>query len=163
MPGGHPEAWPHIKPIFQSIAAKADGEPCCDWVSSTRRQVSNYPLTGAHRLGRMVQGTTSRWCTMVSSTETCRYGDVWVWGMGNVKVSVWDTKVWECAVWVWDGGNVLFRETHTCGCWTTGVRWSYNMPAYTNQPRVHHTLAYPPLYTVCMCVCAMYLGCVYKL
>ncbi|XP_054159464.1 6-phosphogluconate dehydrogenase, decarboxylating-like [Oppia nitens] len=32
MPGGHSEAWPHIKPIFQKIAAKADGEPCCDWV-----------------------------------------------------------------------------------------------------------------------------------
>lgn len=32
MPGGNPEAWPHIKEIFQSIAAKADGEPCCDWV-----------------------------------------------------------------------------------------------------------------------------------
>ncbi|KAJ1918139.1 phosphogluconate dehydrogenase (decarboxylating) gnd1 [Mycoemilia scoparia] len=32
MPGGNPEAWPHLKPIFQAIAAKADGEPCCDWV-----------------------------------------------------------------------------------------------------------------------------------
>jgi 6-phosphogluconate dehydrogenase len=33
MPGGSPEAWPHVKPIFQSIAAKvADGSPCCDWV-----------------------------------------------------------------------------------------------------------------------------------
>ncbi|KAK2711586.1 6-phosphogluconate dehydrogenase, decarboxylating-like isoform X1 [Artemia franciscana] len=32
MPGGNPDAWPHIKNIFQSIAAKADGEPCCDWV-----------------------------------------------------------------------------------------------------------------------------------
>lgn len=33
MPGGHPAAWPHLKPIFQSIAAKAeDGSPCCDWV-----------------------------------------------------------------------------------------------------------------------------------
>jgi len=32
MPGGHSEAWPHIKEIFQKIAAKADGEPCCDWV-----------------------------------------------------------------------------------------------------------------------------------
>jgi 6-phosphogluconate dehydrogenase len=33
MPGGNPEAWPHVKPIFQSIAAKvADGTPCCDWV-----------------------------------------------------------------------------------------------------------------------------------
>ncbi|KAH7722284.1 hypothetical protein AAVH_10141 [Aphelenchoides avenae] len=32
MPGGAPEAWPHIQPIFQSISAKADGEACCDWV-----------------------------------------------------------------------------------------------------------------------------------
>ncbi|MEJ2754055.1 MAG: decarboxylating NADP(+)-dependent phosphogluconate dehydrogenase, partial [Chloroflexota bacterium] len=33
MPGGAPEAWPHVKPIFQAIAAKvADGTPCCDWV-----------------------------------------------------------------------------------------------------------------------------------
>ncbi|MFH4983248.1 hypothetical protein AB6A40_009957 [Gnathostoma spinigerum] len=32
MPGGAPEAWPHIREIFQSIAAKADNEPCCDWV-----------------------------------------------------------------------------------------------------------------------------------
>lgn len=32
MPGGNEAAWPHIKEIFQSIAAKSDGEPCCDWV-----------------------------------------------------------------------------------------------------------------------------------
>jgi 6-phosphogluconate dehydrogenase len=33
MPGGSPAAWPHIKPIFQSICAKTDdGSPCCDWV-----------------------------------------------------------------------------------------------------------------------------------
>ena len=33
MPGGSPAAWPHIKPIFQSVAAKVDGGvPCCDWV-----------------------------------------------------------------------------------------------------------------------------------
>jgi 6-phosphogluconate dehydrogenase len=37
MPGGSPAAWPHVKPIFQAIAAKVkrpDGreEPCCDWV-----------------------------------------------------------------------------------------------------------------------------------
>lgn len=33
MSGGSPEAWPHVKPIFQSIAAKVeDGSPCCDWV-----------------------------------------------------------------------------------------------------------------------------------
>lgn len=32
MPGGNIEGWPAVKPIFQSIAAKSDGEPCCDWV-----------------------------------------------------------------------------------------------------------------------------------
>jgi len=33
MPGGNADAWPHVKPIFQAIAAKTDeGEPCCDWV-----------------------------------------------------------------------------------------------------------------------------------
>jgi 6-phosphogluconate dehydrogenase len=37
MPGGSAQAWPHIKPIFQAIAAKVkrpDGgeDACCDWV-----------------------------------------------------------------------------------------------------------------------------------
>lgn len=33
MPGGSPAAWPFVKDIFQSIAAKVeDGTPCCDWV-----------------------------------------------------------------------------------------------------------------------------------
>ena len=33
MPGGSPDAWPHVKEIFQAIAAKVDdGTPCCDWV-----------------------------------------------------------------------------------------------------------------------------------
>ena len=33
MPGGNPAAWPHVKEIFQAIAAKVeDGTPCCDWV-----------------------------------------------------------------------------------------------------------------------------------
>ncbi|MFQ5603015.1 MAG: decarboxylating NADP(+)-dependent phosphogluconate dehydrogenase [bacterium] len=35
MPGGSEEAWPHVKPIFQAIAAKVDdGTPCCEWVGS---------------------------------------------------------------------------------------------------------------------------------
>ena len=35
MPGGSAKAWPHVKEIFQSIAAKVDGDvPCCDWVGS---------------------------------------------------------------------------------------------------------------------------------
>ena len=33
MPGGSPQAWPHVKEIFQAVAAKVeDGSPCCDWV-----------------------------------------------------------------------------------------------------------------------------------
>lgn len=33
MPGGSPAAWPYVKEIFQSVAAKVDnGVPCCDWV-----------------------------------------------------------------------------------------------------------------------------------
>lgn len=33
MPGGSPAAWPHVKDIFQAIAAKVkEGSPCCDWV-----------------------------------------------------------------------------------------------------------------------------------
>jgi len=37
MPGGSPSAWPHVKPIFQAVAARVkrpDGgeDPCCDWV-----------------------------------------------------------------------------------------------------------------------------------
>jgi 6-phosphogluconate dehydrogenase len=33
MPGGSPAAWPHVKPIFQGVAAKVEGGvPCCDWV-----------------------------------------------------------------------------------------------------------------------------------
>jgi 6-phosphogluconate dehydrogenase len=33
MPGGAEEAWEHIKPIFQGIAAKVENNaPCCDWV-----------------------------------------------------------------------------------------------------------------------------------
>jgi 6-phosphogluconate dehydrogenase len=35
MPGGVKEAWPHVQPIFQAIAAKVGPDndiPCCDWV-----------------------------------------------------------------------------------------------------------------------------------
>jgi len=33
MPGGSPDAWPHVKEIFQAVSAKVDdGTPCCDWV-----------------------------------------------------------------------------------------------------------------------------------
>lgn len=32
MPGGASQAWPTIKEMFQAIAAKADGQPCCQWL-----------------------------------------------------------------------------------------------------------------------------------
>ncbi len=33
MPGGSPSAWPHVKEMFQAIAARSpEGEPCCVWV-----------------------------------------------------------------------------------------------------------------------------------
>ncbi len=32
MPGGDPAAWPEIRNIFETIAAKVDGEPCCKWM-----------------------------------------------------------------------------------------------------------------------------------
>lgn len=35
MPGGSPEAWHHVKELFQTIAAKVpDGTPCCQWVGA---------------------------------------------------------------------------------------------------------------------------------
>ncbi|MBC7188152.1 MAG: NADP-dependent phosphogluconate dehydrogenase [Calditrichaeota bacterium] len=33
MPGGNPEAWPHLREMLQAIAARADdGTPCCTWI-----------------------------------------------------------------------------------------------------------------------------------
>ncbi|MBS1195282.1 MAG: phosphogluconate dehydrogenase ((+)-dependent, decarboxylating) [Actinobacteria bacterium] len=33
MPGGSPEAWPHLRDLFRAIAARTpEGEPCTDWV-----------------------------------------------------------------------------------------------------------------------------------
>jgi 6-phosphogluconate dehydrogenase len=35
MPGGSAAAWPHVREIFQSIAAKVDdGSPCCEWLGN---------------------------------------------------------------------------------------------------------------------------------
>jgi 6-phosphogluconate dehydrogenase len=35
MPGGSMSAWAEVKPLLQSIAARAeDGTPCCDWVGA---------------------------------------------------------------------------------------------------------------------------------
>ena len=35
MPGGHPEAWPVVKEMFQAVCAKSGNEPCCDWVGQS--------------------------------------------------------------------------------------------------------------------------------
>jgi len=32
MPGGTAAAWPRVREMFQAIAARAEGEPCCQWV-----------------------------------------------------------------------------------------------------------------------------------
>lgn len=40
MPGGAKEAWPHIKTIFQSIAAKSASEPCCEWVKKKKKNLT---------------------------------------------------------------------------------------------------------------------------
>ncbi|WP_456414609.1 decarboxylating NADP(+)-dependent phosphogluconate dehydrogenase [Thiolapillus sp.] len=34
MPGGDEQAWPQIRSLLQSIAAKVDGVPCCQWIGS---------------------------------------------------------------------------------------------------------------------------------
>lgn len=34
MPGGDEAAWPLIKPVFQAISAKVDGQACCEWVGA---------------------------------------------------------------------------------------------------------------------------------
>jgi 6-phosphogluconate dehydrogenase len=34
MPGGTAAAWPHVKDMFQAVAASVDGVPCADWVGA---------------------------------------------------------------------------------------------------------------------------------
>ena len=53
MPGGSEESWKTLKPIFESIAAKAEGEPCVT------------------HIGLNAPATSSRWCTTASNTPTC--------------------------------------------------------------------------------------------
>ena len=50
----------HIQPIFQGICAKANGEPCCDWVGED----------GAGHYVKMVH-------------NGIEYGDMQVWRMWN--------------------------------------------------------------------------------
>ena len=39
MPGGNEEAWPYVKDVLQSISAKSDGEPCCQWVGDGKSKI----------------------------------------------------------------------------------------------------------------------------
>lgn len=41
MPGGNEEAWPYVKDVLQSISAKSDGEPCCQWVGDGQSATFN--------------------------------------------------------------------------------------------------------------------------
>jgi len=34
MPGGNADAWPSVRDIFQSIAAKVDNDACCEWIGA---------------------------------------------------------------------------------------------------------------------------------
>ena len=53
MPGGNADAWPHVKEIFQAIAAKvADGTPCCDWVGRRWRRALREDGAQRHRVWR---------------------------------------------------------------------------------------------------------------
>src|SRR5450631_3919821 len=47
MPGGSPAAWPHVKYIFQSIAAKVDSAPCCDLIGEAYNILKNGLGLGA--------------------------------------------------------------------------------------------------------------------
>ena len=59
MPGGSPAAWPHIKPIFQAVAAKVP-----EGIRTARPAATGW--------ARTAPATSSRWCTTASSTATCR-------------------------------------------------------------------------------------------
>src|ERR1019366_2757764 len=48
MPGGSPAAWPHVKNIFQSVAAKVGGVPRCVW--DGRNGPGHYLTSGLKRL-----------------------------------------------------------------------------------------------------------------
>ena len=40
MPGGSPEAWEAVRPVFRSICAKTeDGSPCCAWMGGQGSKV----------------------------------------------------------------------------------------------------------------------------
>jgi len=49
-----PGRWPHIRDIFQSIAAKVeDGSPCCDWGRRERRRAFRQMVHNGIEYGDM--------------------------------------------------------------------------------------------------------------
>ncbi len=43
MPGGSDESWERLKPILESIAAKAEGEPCVTHIGASRTSAPMAP------------------------------------------------------------------------------------------------------------------------
>ena len=101
MPGGHPDAWPHIKNIFQSISAKASGEPCCDWVSVGREggregrityslvMLHTHTCTYTPHTTQVGEDGAGHYVKMVHNG--IEYGDmqVWEWNQDRYRIETW--------------------------------------------------------------------------
>lgn len=79
MPGGNEEAWPYIKDVFQSIAARSDGEACCDWVGDEGaghyvKMVHNGIEYGDMQLISEVCGPSNRVCRVNIASTDCVVG-----------------------------------------------------------------------------------------
>lgn len=95
---------PHIKDIFQSIAAKVGtGEPCCDWVSAIMittvfinksyvKSSQKYSPPLLCRLEMRVQDILLKWSIMVLSMETCSW---------SVRLITWWRMFWEWTTMRW--------------------------------------------------------------
>lgn len=77
----------HVKPIFQTIAAKADGQPCCDWVRSRLTFSSLLWSSDLCRSVHRVRVISWKWFTMASNTEICN------WSVKSIKS--WKMS-WRC-------------------------------------------------------------------
>jgi len=71
MPGGKPEAWAMLKPVWEAIAAKVDAKTASP--SPARPPASPSPAACLARRtsARAARGTTSRCAQTASSTATC--------------------------------------------------------------------------------------------
>ena len=53
MPGGNKAAWEAVKPIFQAISAKVDGDPCCEWVGDNGLHIGCHQYLTEENLDRI--------------------------------------------------------------------------------------------------------------